>query len=440
MLFPLAQTSSLVFAILLTMQSHVPAQLSPIQTVQAAFGAATLRDWRGLADLVHPDALGSLRQESLGLMILMTEERQAGQQASGGYNPGEVVIEEHLGRVGHESASQFTHNPTLAELAALSPADFFVRWCEAVYGPGPQRNEVREVVGLERRMIGEVTEADSLAHVLYRRESRHVDMGELKIDLPGRVMVMPLKRVGGRWLLLFNDDLGWPVDFMGALRPYPDLALRQPGRRSVVNAPQVSPNPVPSATRPPPTEIVEGAFAAFARQDWDRLASLVHTERLASFQREQVAYIIAWTQSKEARARAKRENVGVFMLSYDDTLSPEVVSEVADVKVTTFPGAPTIGELAHLVPTAFFARWCQAAYGKDSTHGWVAAASGDRREVIGQVFEDDTLAHVLYGSDRRYTRPWPVGRMPLKYSPVGWRLLLNHDIGWGLHLEALPEK
>src|SRR3989475_7633459 len=303
MLFPVSQSSGLVFAILLAMQSHLPAQLSPAQTGQTPLAAAARRDWGSLAALVHPDAMDSLRQESLGLMILMTEEREAGQEASGGYNPGEVVIEQHLSRVGHERAAPFLHSPTLGQLAALPAADFFVRWCEAVYGPGPQRDEVREVVGLERRMIGEVTEGDTLAHVLYRRESRHVDMGELKIDLPGRVMVMPLKRVGGRWLLLFNDDLGWPVDFMGALRPYPDLALRQPGRRSVVHAPQTPANPVAPAVRTPPTEIVEGAFTAFERQDWDRLASLVHPERLASLQREQVASIIAWTQSKEARAR-----------------------------------------------------------------------------------------------------------------------------------------
>src|SRR5207245_6005046 len=139
------------------------------------------------AALVHPDALASLRQESLGLVILMTEQRLAGQEASGGYNTREVVIEHHLGDVGHEKASPFINGPTLAELAALSAVDFFVRWCDAVYGPGPQRDPMREVVELQRRMIGEVTDGDSLAQVLYRRESRHVDMGELKIDLPGRV-------------------------------------------------------------------------------------------------------------------------------------------------------------------------------------------------------------------------------------------------------------
>src|SRR6266567_3875588 len=440
MLFPVSQSSGLVFAILLAMQSHLPAQRSPAQTVQTALDAAARRDWGGLAALVHPDALDSLRQESLGLMILMAEERQAGEEASGGYNPGEVVIGQHLSRVGHERAAPFLHSPTLGQLAALPAADFFVRWCEAVYGPGPQRDEVREVVGLERRMIGEVTEGDTLAHVLYRRESRHVDMSELKIDVPGRVMMMPLKRVDGRWLQLLNDDLGWAVDFMGTLHPAPEITVREQGPRPVARAPIAAPNPVHINARPRPTQIVEGAFTAFERQDWDRLASLVHPERLASFQREQVAYIIAWTQSKEARARAKRENVGVFMLSYDDTLSPEVVSGVADVKVTAFPGAPTIGELAHLAPTAFFTRWCQAVYGADSRHGLGAMVSHDRREVIGQVFEGDTLAHVLYRSDHRYTGSWPVGRMPLKYSSVGWGLLLNDDIGWGLHLDALLEK
>ena len=410
------------------------APISPTQTVEAMFDALARRDWSALATLVHLSALDALRQQNLGLIILVTEERRAG-KVGGGYNPQDVVIADHLPQIGNERVPGFLNNPTIAELASLSSTELFVRWCAAVYRPDPQ-DPVREVVGLQRRMIGEILESDSLAHVLYRRESRHVEMNELFIDLPGRVMVMPLRKEHERWRLLLNDDLGWSVDFMELVRPSPPFSHSQL-KRTTRLAPS-APTPGETRTQPGPVETVHSAFAAFELRDWQRLATLVDSERLASFQREELAYLAAWLNSTEARAQARREGVSIFMLSYDDSLPPEAVAEQsADVKVAAFPNTPTLGELARLSPAAFFGRWCQAVYESDPAKGPGGGRTQMRREVIGDVFEDQTLAHVLYRSDVRRTQPWPVERMLLKRSAPGWRLLLNDDIGWTVDLSML---
>ncbi len=435
MLSILLRESSGLLVGLLWLSTQMEAQVTPTQVVDSAFAALTRRDWPRLASLIHPTALDDLRQETLGLIILVTEERKAGREG-GGYNPRDVVIADHLPQNGSENFPQFPGRPTISELASLSSGQFFVRWCAAVYRSDSDGDLVSEVLGLQRRMIGEVREEDTLAHVLYRRESRHVEMGQLFIDLPGRVMVMPLKRVQDGWKLLLNDDLGWSVDFMQILHTHPIWSAHRLKRTTRI-APQATQLPT-TPGQPGPAETVRKAFAAFQSRDWRGLATFVDSERLAAFQREELGYLVAWFNSKTARAQATREGISVFMLSYEDSLPPEaMVAQVAAEKVSIFSGAPTLGELAHLSPVDFFVRWCQAVYEVDPEKGPGGGKTELRREVIGEVLESPVLAHVLYRSDGRYKQPWPIGRMPLKRSASGWRLLLNDDIGWSIDLSML---
>ena len=115
----------------------------------------------------------------------------------------------------------------------------------------------------------------------------------------------------------------------------------------------------------------------------------------------------------------------MVMMSYDDSLSSQAVGQMADVRIPIFPRSQTIGELAALSPSAFFALWCETAYG-DPSYIPGGVKSQLHRRVIGQVIEDDTLAHVVYRSESRYA----VETMSLKWSRRGWLLLLNDDIGW----------
>ena len=424
----LIRASAVVIAMLLLPDATMAAQVGPTDVLRLAFAALQRRDWPALAGHIDSLALESLRQESIGMLILTTEQRLAGEEVGGGYNPYDVVISDHLPRIGSERALGFPGEPTIAQLASLSPSEFFVRWCEAVYGDSTQEDPVREVVELTRRIIGEIREGDDRAHVLYRRESRHVEMGELKVNLPGRVMTMPLRNIAGQWRLRLNDDLGWSIDFGPVLR-WDSL---RPAIPPVIRPAAVPPNePAPRTERveaqPGPDEIAQGAFAAFEAQDWGSMAALVHEQRLASFQRQQISYLVAWSQSRDARADALRQGISVFMYSYDDSLPPEALAQVADLKIPVFTPPRTIGDLAALAPTVFFEAWCEAAYGGE-TEGIGRWRRESRRLVIGHVFEGDAMAHVLYrlGS----TEQGPARRMPLMWSSAGWRLLLNDDIGW----------
>ena len=408
----------------------------PTQVVESAFVALARHDWSLLAALIDPAALDSLRQESLGLIILVTEERKAGKEG-GGYNPGDVLIADHLPQVGTERLSYFPGRPTIAQLASLSSSEFFIRWCAAVYGSDSNRDPMREIVGLQRRLIGEIREGDSLAHVLYRRESRHVEMGELFIDLPGRVMVMALRKLQDRWTLEFNDDLGWPVDFMEILHdrsPFSVQGLKRTTR--VAPEPAIPPYDPRADRESGPAETVRTAFAGFRRRDWQSLSALVDSERLAAFQREELAYLVAWTHSRPAQEQATGKRFTAFILSYEDSLPPAVmVAEVANIKAPVFPGGPTFGELAQLSPPSFFARWCEAVY--DVTPEKGLGKTEFQRDVIGVVLEGHALAHALYRSGLTYPQPWYVQRMPLRRSASGWKLLLNDDIGWTIDFSML---
>ncbi len=428
---------TLLSILLFAADASIKAQGRPTQALQSAFAALAHRDWPALAAVVHPTALESLRKESLGLMILVAEDRRVGKQG-GGYNPREVVIADHLARVGSEQVPQFPGQPTIGQLASLPVPEFFVRWCDAVYHADSAADPVRDVVGFQRHIFGEVTEGDSLAHVLYRRESRHVEMGELFVDLPGQVMIMPLKKVAGRWKLLLNDDIGWLVDLQLFPEPtFPAHELKWTTRVATALPPLPE---TPSAhAQPGPAETVRSAFSAFEHHNWETLAALVDSERLVSFQREQLAYLVAWINSQAARTQSAHDSIGWIMLSYADSLSAEALAQFGGLKVAAFPGTPTIADLAQLSPAKFFSRWCDAAYEARPEGGPAGAKTQMRRYTIGEVRETDRLAHVLYRSDQ-YTGVWPVDRMPLRRSASGWGLLLNDDIGWTLDFSWLLER
>ena len=202
----LLKTTLLAISPLVTSRICMAAQQGPTSTVQIAFSALEQHDWPTLATLVHPDALATLRQHSLAQIIVLAELAKAGKPtANFGYNPGDIVIADHLPQVGDQRVPEFPTSPSINELAALSPADFFVRWCQAVYESRPELPG-SSVPHTKRHIIGEVMEGDTLAHVVYRREGRWM--------IPWHVDIMPLRRLGDRWSLLLNDDIGESVDLM----------------------------------------------------------------------------------------------------------------------------------------------------------------------------------------------------------------------------------
>src|SRR5712664_991605 len=393
----------------------MPTEPGPTQTLQRAFDALARRDWQALAEFVDPKALDSPRQESLGLTILMAEQVQAGEDPSGGYNPREVVIADDLAKVGGQRVPGFRNSPSVAELAALSSHDFFVRWCEAVDGSYTQLDPVSERAGLYRRIVGSVTEDRGLAQVLYRREVRGIDMGKLHVGLPGRLAVMPLTLIDKHWRLSFNDDFGWSVDF----RPFPRRDFPFPVTHPALPPRVVPPAPNPPSSqrvsaRPDPASVVEAAFLAFDRADWTALAGTVDDDELRTFHDRQIAYFASWPAMKNATAKAKLSGVGFVMFSYDDSLPADAIRQVADVTIPGFPSSLPIGKLAGLSAAGFFETWCKAAYGRRI----VGLKTNLQSRVLGQAFDSDNLAHVLYRTDRWYD----VKVMSVRWSRDGWKI------------------
>jgi hypothetical protein len=413
----------LAFICILADNSCMPTELSPAQTLQNAFEAFARRDWQALADFVDPKALDSLRQDGLGLTILKAQQVQAGEDPSGGYNPQDVVIAESLAKVASERVPGFPKNPTVAELAALSSRDFFIQWCQSAYGSASRADATDEIPTLYRRVIGSVMEGADLAQVLYRREGRGIDMGKPYASLPGRVAVMPLRRRDRKWLLSFNDDLGWSVDF----EPFPRRDF--PLRVSHESLPSRVFPPVPHApsrerlaAQPDPAAVVRAAFTAFSRADWTALASFVDEGRLRSFRDQQLAQLALWPEMRDASAKAKASGMGATVFMFNDSFPAGEIQKVSTLRIPGFPPSLPLGKLAALSPADFFAEWCKVAYGVKGT----GLKTDTRRDVLGQVFESDTVAHVLYRAERWYA----VKVMSLKWSHGGWKVLFNDDIGW----------
>jgi hypothetical protein len=176
---------------------------------------------------------------------------------------------------------------------------------------------------------------------------------------------------------------------------------------------------------------VRAAFSAFGRADWPALAGAVDEDQLRTFRDQQIAYLAAWPSIRDARAKARSSGVGIVMFSYDDSLSPDAIRRVADLTIPGFPSSLPLGKLAELSPAHFFEIWCEVAYGPKS----MGLKTNVQRRVLGQIFESDTMAHVLYRADGWYA----VKVMSLNWSRGQWKILFNDDIGWSGDLDLTLE-
>jgi len=177
--------------------------------VQAAFDAYGRSDWSALGSLVHPDALTAFRTAQLGsavgFSLAQNDPQMRGRNI--GISPADFVSADAIKKAEGIRVAKFPGNPTIGELARLSPKEFFVRWCQAAV----QDNERGPWLAMQRvgrQIIGEIIENDTLAHVMYRVLVE-------SIYLAGKLEVMSLKKVDGRWLILLNDDVVWNFPLVG---------------------------------------------------------------------------------------------------------------------------------------------------------------------------------------------------------------------------------
>ncbi|HEY2854870.1 MAG TPA: hypothetical protein VGJ18_18570 [Gemmatimonadaceae bacterium] len=394
------------------------AQQVPEQVVDSAFRAIARRDWTVLRDLMDTSALTSARQEQLGMLILVAEQRRAGKRVGGGYNPQDVVIADHIATVGRTKARRFG-NTTIAELAALSPAEFYVRWLDAAYAPG-RADAVEDIVDRGRTIIGGLTMMDT-AWLLYRRDMQWQQGVVAHATTPGFPEILPLVRKDGRWRILPNFELTHGPDITGMWDDSRASRMQAPTRREVAQNPVSRAGPPHHVDAvPSPTDVADSAFGALARKDWAHLATLVDSQRLVEFQAREIQELVAMLALQKMRRANNSQSAGMVVLSLGDSN----VASARNERVDIMKGRPTIGQLQRMSPPEFFRHWCEAAY--------VSPSPSDIRvrQYLGTVFEGEDLAHVLYRfSTFTLDQPMQVMRMPLRYSDGHWRIMLNEEIG-----------
>jgi len=176
----------------------------PVETVAAAFHALQQRDWQALAKRISPESLRQIQQMQTGSLLALELFPFDSATRSGGSM---VAINSKGIDASHERTRirAMPGSPTLAELRALSPTDFFVQWQEACYRRSVWLRLYAWIWGLFHKedqqddppaVVGVVLEGNDLAHVVYRRSG---------LMHPWERSVLTVRRDGDGWLLVLDQ-------------------------------------------------------------------------------------------------------------------------------------------------------------------------------------------------------------------------------------------
>lgn len=169
-----------------------------INVVSTVFSAIERDDWATVADHTAPPAIERARRHDLAHVLAWAEYVATyAQGEKQGYGSGGTINPELLARYGDLKLEWMRGTPTIAELAAVDPRKFFVRWLQFTHGPTNRHRPPRRAM-VPRRIVGAVPEGDRFVHVVYR------GIGWIGDE---RVQIMPALPVDGRWLVLPNDDV-----------------------------------------------------------------------------------------------------------------------------------------------------------------------------------------------------------------------------------------
>ena len=198
---------------------------SPSDVARAFFDALRDGRWADAAALVHPDATVALRESCLAHLVAWAEHRdesRAAPERDGmvvGYSSDGIVDSTRLARQAGTPLPAFDGRPTLGALAELEPAAFMATLLSAS-NPAVCATMAGPFARPSRRVIGDVSEGEALAHVLYRAEN----VGVAYTD-PHHVDVVHLSCVDQDWrvtLTAMNYDLidgGYMLRMYGADEP-----------------------------------------------------------------------------------------------------------------------------------------------------------------------------------------------------------------------------
>ncbi|HEY0022280.1 MAG TPA: hypothetical protein VGB24_05200 [Longimicrobium sp.] len=161
-------------------------------------------------------------------------------------------------------------------------------------------------------------------------------------------------------------------DLRGAM---PRLARTLLAAAAVLLAPAAAP------AQGSPAQTVQALFDAMAARQWDSAAALFTPESAAWYQREQLGLNPRPAGDDEPGSRELR------------LPDPESVTRDDSIALGLIPGLGPAAELADLPPARFVALALRVWGG---TLGFETATAPGARTVIGQVVENDSVAHVLY--------------------------------------------
>ena len=170
--------------------------------------------------------------------------------------------------------------------------------------------------------------------------------------------------------------------------------------------------------RDDPTRVATDFFGALTLEDWEGAVRFVAPSALAAFRESQLALFVSWAEQRDTLTRARAEKKA-FVWTSDGVLRAEQLERHGDVRLHAFAGAPTLRELAAMPADAFAARFLAAVPGGPTGY-----------RVLGNVLEDETLAHVLYRpiQEGYVGDPLDVAVLRARRDGDGWRVLLNREL------------
>ena len=208
---------ALLMAAALFAPSAARAQASPMQTAEAFLDALRTRQWEAAAALLDPRDAAQYQETELSFAAGEADRRRTGEFPAD-TGPVWTMASARLPVYDTAAAELLPGYRTIGEHAALPPTRFVAL---ALQGWAAADPYVEWLTGPANRILGEVMEDDSTAHVLMRRERGAGDAGDL--DGLDEMDVLSLNRVDGHWRVVPNRNLLRPVRELPRQEPDGDL-------------------------------------------------------------------------------------------------------------------------------------------------------------------------------------------------------------------------